>query len=59
MEKTTITISKNMARRLRLWKAQLDVKTIEDVFDKILCIVPASELQGLKSPNNQKGVVLS
>ena len=45
MENTTITISKRMAKRLNLWKYDLDCKTIEEVLDKILKIIPASELK--------------
>ena len=45
METTTITISKKLAKRLNIWKYDLGVKTIEDVLDHILKILPASELK--------------
>jgi len=48
MEKTTIEISKRLAKRLRMWKIQLDAKSIEEVIDRILKIIPASKLKNLK-----------
>ena len=48
METTTITISNNLATRLRIWKAQLGCKTIEEVLDRILKVIPASELNSIK-----------
>ena len=48
MENTTITITKQLARRLRIWKAKLGAKTIEEVMDRILKIIPASELKLLE-----------
>ena len=45
MDKTTILVSKELARRLNRWKYDLGVKTIEDVIDHILKIIPASELK--------------
>lgn len=44
LDNTTITISKNLARRLWMWKKNLDVNSLEEVIDKILKIVPATEL---------------
>ena len=48
MENTTITISKKLANRLRIWKVQLEAKTLEEVIDRILLITPASQLKELK-----------
>lgn len=45
---TTITISIGLARKLRIWKAELGCKTIEEVIDRILKIVPASQLDTFK-----------
>lgn len=42
---TSIQVSKQLAKRLRMWKNQLDCKSIEEVIDKILKITPASELK--------------
>ena len=53
METTTITITNNLARRLRIWKAQIGCKTIEEVLDRILKIIPASELKNLKEVNKK------
>ena len=47
MTNTTITISKKLATRLRIWKAKLGANTIEEVIDRILRIIPASELKNL------------
>jgi len=47
MNNTTITISKKLARQLWTWKKNLDARSIEDVIDRILKIVPASELKQL------------
>ena len=47
MENTTITITKKLARRLRIWKVNLDAQSIEEVIDRILKVVPASELKSL------------
>ena len=44
-KKTTIAISNTLARRLRIWKAKLNAKNIEEVLDRILKIIPASELK--------------
>ena len=49
MEMTTIKVSKDMANRLNKWKYELGVKSIEDVIDRVLKVVPASELKNLDS----------
>ena len=43
-QNTTISISKNLARRLHYWKIDLGAANIEEVIDRILKIVPATEL---------------
>lgn len=48
MDNTTITISRKLARRLNLWKHSLGCSKIEEVLDRILKIIPASQLQSLK-----------
>ena len=55
---STVKLKRSTIRKLNIWKQELYCKSIEELIDRILRIVPASELQGLKSPNNQKGVVL-
>lgn len=45
---TTITISKKLAKRLNTWKYSLGVKSVEQVLDRILKIIPASELENFK-----------
>lgn len=46
-EQTTIQVSKSLAKRLNLWKYELHCKTIDSVIDRILKIIPASELDTL------------
>jgi hypothetical protein len=45
---TTITISKKLSARLNTWKYALGVKSVEQVLDRILKIIPASELENFK-----------
>lgn len=47
-ELTTIQISKKLAMRIRIWKAKLGCKTLEEIIDHILKITPASEINKLK-----------
>ena len=44
-EITTIQVSKELRRRLNIQKQQLDCKSIEELLDKILKIIPADELK--------------
>ena len=48
IQNTTITISKSLALKLNKWKYKLEVKTIEEVINKILLIVPADQLEVTK-----------
>lgn len=47
-EFTTIRIKKSTAIKLNMWRYSLDVETVDDVIDKILRVIPASELPNLK-----------
>jgi len=49
MENTTITISKELAKKLWIAKKDLDAKTLEEVIDRILKVIPASELKVLEN----------
>ena len=44
-EITTIQVSKELRRRLNIQKQQLDCKSIEELLDKILKIIPDDELK--------------
>lgn len=48
METTTIKVTKDLAKRLNLWKYKLDAASLDEVIDRILKIIPASELKNLK-----------
>ncbi len=51
MENTTITISKELAQKLRLYKIKLDARTLEEVIERILTIIPANDL--IKKENSK------
>jgi hypothetical protein len=44
-ELTTIAIKKTTAIKLWHWKKELDCKTIDEVIDRILNIVPGDEIE--------------
>lgn len=54
IENTTITVSRRLATRLNLWKYELKCRTIDEVIDRILKIVPASELPNLDHTREKK-----
>jgi hypothetical protein len=45
---TTITVKVSTRKRLNMWKYNLDCKTVDEVIDRILKIIPASELKDIK-----------
>ena len=45
---TTITVKMSTRKRLNMWKYNLDCKTVDEVIDKILKIITASELANFK-----------
>jgi len=47
-ELTSIKIKKSTVKRLNLWKYELDCSSIDEVIDRILKIVPASEINNIK-----------
>lgn len=42
---TTITVKLSTRKKLNMWKYNLDCKTIDEVIERILRIIPASELK--------------
>jgi len=44
-EITTIQVSKELRRKLNIQKQQLNCKSIEELLNRILKIIPASELE--------------
>ena len=47
-DQTTITVKVSTRKRLNMWKYNLDCKNVDEVIDRILKIIPASELENFK-----------
>jgi hypothetical protein len=45
---TTITVKLSTRKKLNMWKYNLNCKNIDEVIDRILKIIPASELKGFQ-----------
>ena len=45
---TTITVKASTRRRLNMWKYDLGCKNVDEVIDRILKIVPASQMPQIK-----------
>lgn len=54
-EITTIQVSKEMRKKLNIQKQQLDCKSIEELLDKILKIVPADKLNSEVKDGTRNG----
>lgn len=42
---TTITVKLSTRKKLNMWKYNLDCNTVDELIEKILKIIPASELK--------------
>ena len=49
---STIKLKRSTIKRLNLWKIELDCGSFEELIDRILKIVPASELKNIKEEND-------
>jgi hypothetical protein len=45
---TTITVKLSTRKKLNMWKYNLDCKSIDELIDRILKIIPASELKNFQ-----------